>query len=91
MQQNKHNYAKLLHEFQFDTQPKICRKFAGNKSATNPPEKYSAGRIDRLSRNVFVIFKVLVHDLDLTGSHDVIGHVIIGLSMCDFLLVVYMN
>jgi len=34
MQQN-HNHAKLLHEFQFHTQPKIRRKSAGNKSAAN--------------------------------------------------------
>jgi len=27
------------------TQPKIGRKSPGNKSATNPPQKYSAGRI----------------------------------------------
>jgi len=34
MQQNNHNHAKLLHEFQFHTQPKICRKQVSNKSAT---------------------------------------------------------
>jgi len=45
MQQNRHNHAKLLHEFQFHIQPKICRKSAENKLATNPPQKYSAGRI----------------------------------------------
>ena len=28
------------------------------------------------------------HDLDLSGSRDVIGHVTIGLGMCHFLLVV---
>jgi len=31
------------------------------------------------------------HDLDLSGSRDVIGHVTIGLAMCGFLLVVNMN
>ena len=34
MQQNHHNHAKLLHEFQFHTQPKIRRKQVSHKSAT---------------------------------------------------------
>jgi len=31
------------------------------------------------------------HDLDLLGSRNVIGHVIIKLRMCGFLLVVHCN
>jgi len=32
-----------------------------------------------------------VTSLDLLGSRDVIGHVIIGLGICNFLLVVHCN
>ena len=31
------------------------------------------------------------YEFDLLGSRDVIGHVIIGLGMCGFLLVVHWN
>jgi len=31
------------------------------------------------------------HEFDLLGSREVIGHVIIGLDICGFLLVVYCN
>jgi len=34
MQQNHRNRAKLLHEFQFQTQPEICQKQVSHKSAT---------------------------------------------------------
>jgi len=36
LQQNHHNRAKLLREFQFYT----SGKSAGNKSATGPPQKF---------------------------------------------------
>ena len=34
MQQNRHNHAKLIHEFQFHMQPKIRWKLISHKSAT---------------------------------------------------------
>jgi len=33
--------------------------------------------------------KTLAHDLDLSGSHDIIGHVTICLAVVDFLWVVH--
>jgi len=41
MQQNRHNHAKLLHEFQFHIQPKIRRKQVSKTKNIRPAEYIS--------------------------------------------------